>query len=87
MSLSKGEHLKLYEGDLIDSRFRVLRELGAGNFSKVYCCHDITRQREVKRALVAVKIVKREYMEDAYFERDMLDVFRRKRAEGRWFAG
>ncbi|ESS65987.1 protein kinase [Trypanosoma cruzi Dm28c] len=82
MSLSKGEHLKLYEGDLIDSRFRVLRELGAGNFSKVYCCHDITRQREVKRALVAVKIVKREYMEDAYFERDMLDVFRRKRAEG-----
>ncbi|RNF14106.1 putative protein kinase [Trypanosoma conorhini] len=74
MALSKGEHLKVYEGDIIDSRFKVIRELGAGNFSKVYCCYDITLPRDVKRAFVAVKIIKRDYREDAYFERDMLEI-------------
>ncbi|ORC87205.1 protein kinase [Trypanosoma theileri] len=78
MSSSKGEHLKVREGDLIDLRFKVVHEVGCGNFSKVYSCYDVTRPRCEKRELVAVKIIKKEYKEDAYFEKQMLEILRSK---------
>ncbi|RNF00306.1 putative protein kinase [Trypanosoma rangeli] len=82
MSLSKGEHLKVCVGDMIDARFKVIGELGAGNFSKVYCCYDVTGQRGVKVALVALKIIKRDYREDAYCERNMLEILNEKHLGG-----
>ncbi|RHW74073.1 protein kinase [Trypanosoma brucei equiperdum] len=79
MSPSKGEHLKLSAGDLIDNRFEVLEEVGCGNFSKVYYCFGTPKAGGVRRQPVAVKVVKKEYKNDAYFEQEMLQILSQKK--------
>jgi CDC-like kinase len=46
-------HLIYHKGDVLDSRYEVLRTLGEGTFGKVVCCSDRTNDKEV-----AVKIIK-----------------------------
>nr|CCC89492.1 putative protein kinase [Trypanosoma congolense IL3000] len=78
MSPSKGEHLLLSVGDIINSRFEIVQEVGCGNFSKVYCCFDIARRGDGRRHPVAVKVVKKEYRSDAFFEHEMLQILKRR---------
>ena len=73
MSASKGEHAKCPPGTMIYSRYKVIKECGCGNFSKVFQCEDIRENR-----IVAVKLLKREYASDANFERDILLAIKKK---------
>lgn len=79
MSASIGEHMRCPEGTLIQGRYRVVKEVGCGNFAKVYKCED-TRQPGAEP--VAVKILKKEYATDAAFELEILKALRAK-AHGR----
>jgi len=69
MSRSIGEHIRCPEGTLINGRFKVIREIGCGNFAKVYKCTDVQHPSATP---VAVKILKKEYAQDAAFEADIL---------------
>ena len=69
MAASQGEHAKVYEGLVINNRYVVQKEVGCGNFSKVYRCKDNTTNE-----IVALKVLKKEYANDAAFENDMLKV-------------
>lgn len=69
MAASRGEHARCPEGSLINNRYKVVRECGCGNFSKVFRCVDT---QSPTKSTVAVKLLKREYATDAKFENDML---------------
>jgi serine/threonine protein kinase len=79
MSRSVGEHVKCPEGTLINGRFKVLREIGCGNFAKVYKCADV---QHPTASPVAVKILKKEYAADAAFEADILKALNAKDSRG-----
>lgn len=76
MALSVGEHLRCVEGTLLNNRYRVVKEVGCGNFAKVYKCMDTTKP--TGSSPVAVKVLKREYTTDATFEHDILKSLRTK---------
>jgi hypothetical protein len=80
MSASIGEHMRCPDGTVIGGRYRVLKEVGCGNFAKVYKCVDLKAPEGT--APVAVKILKREYATDAAFELEILKALR-TRATGR----
>jgi len=79
MSRSIGEHVRCPEGTLINNRFKVVREIGCGNFAKVYKCTDVQHPSATP---VAVKILKREYAADAAFEADILKALNAKDKRG-----
>lgn len=68
MAASRGDHASCPPGTMLNSRYKVLRECGCGNFSKVFECHDTKNNN----ALVAVKLLKKEYASDAAFEKEIL---------------
>lgn len=75
MAASQGEHAKVYEGLVINNRYVIQKEVGCGNFSKVYRAKDSTTNE-----IVALKLLKKEYANDAAFENDMLKVLGAKDA-------
>ena len=79
MSRSIGEHVRCPEGTLINGRFKVVREIGCGNFAKVYKCTDVQHPNSTP---VAVKILKKEYAADAAFEADILKALNAKDSRG-----
>ena len=79
MSRSVGEHVRCVEGTLINNRFKVVKEIGCGNFAKVYKCTDVQHPNSTP---VAVKILKREYAADAAFEADILKALNAKDKRG-----
>ena len=78
MALSVGEHPRCPDGTLINGRYKVLREVGCGNFAKVYKCEDT---KSPTRGPVAVKILKKEYANDAAFENDVLKALNARGAD------
>ena len=72
MAASHGDHLKIVAGTLVHGQYEVLREVGCGNFSKVYEVRNIHAPSDAKT--VALKVVKKEYSNDAKFEKDMLKI-------------
>lgn len=68
MAASRGEHANLPSGTVLNNRYKVVKECGCGNFSKVFHCIDTQNENQP----VAVKLLKREYASDAAFERDIL---------------
>lgn len=84
MAASQGDHLKLAPGTLVNGQYEVLREVGCGNFSKVYEARDVRRATDAtspSSSTVALKVVKKEYANDAKFERDMLKILGNKGQE------
>jgi serine/threonine protein kinase len=79
MSRSVGEHIRCPEGTVINGRFKVLKEIGCGNFAKVYKCTDVQHPNATP---VAVKILKKEYAADAAFEADILKALGAKDSRG-----
>jgi serine/threonine protein kinase len=78
MALSIGDHLRCPEGSLINNRYKVMKEVGCGNFAKVYKCEDT---KSATRSIVAVKILKKEYANDAAFEADVLKALNTRGAD------
>eukprot|EP01062_Namystynia_karyoxenos_P083878 TRINITY_DN9749_c0_g4_i1.p2 TRINITY_DN9749_c0_g4~~TRINITY_DN9749_c0_g4_i1.p2 ORF type:complete len:505 (+),score=185.39 TRINITY_DN9749_c0_g4_i1:78-1592(+) len=66
-------------GDVVDGRYRVASEAGAGNFARVVRAQDTQRGGE----MVAVKMLRREYQRDAAFEREVLQAINQKDPDGR----
>lgn len=67
MAASEGHHIVCRPGSILNERWRVVNELGCGNFAKVYRCED-TKSKN----MVAVKIIKKEYARDAVIENSIL---------------
>lgn len=79
MAASQGEHARVIPGTLINNRYLIIKEVGCGNFSKVYQCKDTKSQQTASDGdVMALKILKKEYANDASFERDMLKVLAAK---------
>ncbi|CAD2221465.1 Protein kinase domain/Protein tyrosine kinase, putative [Angomonas deanei] len=79
MSTSKGEYLDVRPGDVIKNRYKIVEEIGSGNFSRVYRAYDLQNPVEIQKDCpVAVKVLKREYKNDAYFEKRMLKILQEK---------
>lgn len=74
-----GDHVRCPEGTLVNGRFRVIKEIGCGNFAKVYKCADVQHPNS---SPVAVKILKKEYAQDAAFEADILKALAAKDSKG-----
>jgi serine/threonine protein kinase len=81
MSASIGEHVRCPAGTVINSRYKVVREIGCGNFAKVYKCIDTSLPSSAYP--VAVKVLKRDYAADAAFEKDILKALSKKDDIGR----
>ena len=79
MSRSIGEHVRCPNGSLINNRWKVVDEIGCGNFAKVYKCTDAQNPTS---SPVAVKILKKEYAADANFENDILKTLNAKDSRG-----
>jgi serine/threonine protein kinase len=83
MAASQGQHAQVIPGMLVQNRYVVIKEIGCGNFSKVYTCKDTKAPsycaaRPENTPTLALKVLKREYANDAAFERDMLKVLANK---------
>ena len=68
MAASRGDHAICPPGMMINNRYKIVKECGCGNFSKVYECVDL-KQDNLR---VAIKFLKKEYAGDAKFESDIL---------------
>jgi len=77
MAASQGDHANIPSGTLIHQRYLVDKEIGCGNFSRVFRCRD-TKASSPSQAVLALKVVKKEYANDAAFERDMLKILAAK---------
>eukprot|EP00088_Acartia_fossae_P054831 TRINITY_DN6330_c0_g1_i1.p1 TRINITY_DN6330_c0_g1~~TRINITY_DN6330_c0_g1_i1.p1 ORF type:complete len:573 (-),score=104.11 TRINITY_DN6330_c0_g1_i1:1256-2974(-) len=62
-------HLIFSKGDIIQDRYRIIRELGEGTFGKVVECEDLA-----KKKLIAIKIIKnvKKYRDAAKLEINVL---------------
>lgn len=87
MAASQGQHAQVLPGMMVQSRYLVIKEIGSGNFSKVYTCKDTKAPsycaaRPDECPTLALKVLKKEYANDAAFERDMLKVLASKDTHG-----
>ena len=74
--MSAGSHVPCPTGTIVNGKWKVLGNLGAGNFAKVYKCQEVNAQgHPVKRdgGYYALKIIKKEYARDAQVEQVVLD--------------
>uniref|UniRef100_A0A914MSZ4 Protein kinase domain-containing protein n=2 Tax=Meloidogyne incognita TaxID=6306 RepID=A0A914MSZ4_MELIC len=80
----KEGHLIYYNGQVIDSRFEIVKTLGEGTFGKVVQVKDLCRTDSVKSAPKALKIIKNvsKYRDAARLEINVLRKLREKDPEG-----
>ncbi|CUG92377.1 protein kinase, putative [Bodo saltans] len=87
MAASQGQHAQVLPGMMVQNRYVVIKEIGSGNFSKVYTCKDTKAPtycaaRPEDTPTLALKVLKKEYANDAAFERDMLKALASKDTHG-----
>jgi len=82
MSRSKGDHHACPPGTLINDRYKVIIEIGCGNFAKVYKCVDTKPADAATAPSVAVKVIKKEYAVDGSYERGVLKALGTYSSEG-----
>ncbi|KAG5501528.1 hypothetical protein JKF63_03357 [Porcisia hertigi] len=72
---SQGEHIRLDKGSVVRGHYEVVAPIGSGNFSRVYRVVDLKLPaKEQRRRPLAMKVIKREYSNDAKYEKQMLMV-------------
>lgn len=80
---SRGEHIRVEKGAVVKQRFEVVAAVGSGNFSKVYRVLDLRLPpKERKKLPLAMKVIKKEYSNDAKYEKQMLQVLHKCDEDG-----